>query len=272
MTHELAFVMNEALVGGTKTRRAQTTRTLAVRFLVFPLLLLATNPASAGPPFRTDDPIPIGFHHAEVYLFSTAVADASGFGGIGPAVEFNYGALPNVHLHIVLPLAIVHPKGGPFRAGYGDTELGVKFRFVEQTDLLPDIAVFPIVEVPTGNAAKGFGNGKPQVYLPLWLQKDIGNWTIYGGAGYWNNPGPENRDWTFTGLLVQYNFSSDLYLGAEIFHQTPSSYSSQDLTGLHIGGGIPIPFDSQLLFSADAGNGITSYKHFSYYIGLYHEF
>jgi hypothetical protein len=242
-------------------------------FLLF-FLLLVTFPNSgiAGPPFRTDDPIPIGFRHGEFYLFSSAVADATGIGGIGPAFEFNYGALPDVHLHIVMPIAFSKPKNGPLRAGYGDTEIGVKYRFVNQTDVLPDIATFPLVEVPTGNAAKGFGNGKPQVYLPLWLQKDIGNWTIYGGAGYWINPGAGNKNWDFSGLLVQYNFSESFFLGMEIFHQTPSSAYASDNTGLHIGGGIAVAKNSQLIFSADAGNGITSYKHFSYYVGIYHEF
>lgn len=235
------------------------------------LMFLATM-AQAGPPFRTDDPVPIGFRHAELYLFSTAVADGSGFSGIGPAFELNYGALPNVHLHIVMPLAFSKPKDGKLQTGYGDTELGIKYRFVEQTDIIPDIATFPFVEVPTGNASRGLGNGKAQVYLPLWLQKDVGNWTIYGGAGYWINPGVGNRNWDFSGLLVQYNFSNDCFVGAEFFHQTPPSDVSHEITGLHIGAGIPVMLDSQLIFSADAGNGITSYKHFAYYVGIYHQF
>jgi hypothetical protein len=244
------------------------------RSLVAIILTLVTLPhlALAGPPFKTDDPIPIGFRHGEFYFFSSAVADASGIGGIGPAFEFNYGALPDVHLHIVMPIAFSKQKNGPLHTGYGDTELGVKYRFVQQTDLIPDIATFPLVEVPTGNEAKGLGDGKPQVYLPLWLQKDIGNWTIYGGAGYWINPGAGNKNWTFSGLLIQYNFASDFFLGAEIFHQTPSTNSTPQNTGIHIGGGIPVGLNSQLIFSADAGNGITSYKHFAYYVGIYHEF
>lgn len=258
----------------TRTEISLVTKVLKPHVLISVFLLLSLQASSgiAGPPFRTDDPIPIGFRHGELYLFSSAVADATGISGIGPAFEFNYGASPNIHLHIVMPLAFSKPKNGTLQTGYGDTELGVKYRFVEQTDVLPDIATFPLVEVPTGNASKGLGNGKPQIYLPLWLQKDIGNWTIYGGTGYWINPGAGNRNWNFSGLLVQYNFSNNFFLGAEIFHQSPSSNVSHDNTGLHFGGGIPVALNSQLIFSADAGNGITSYKHFSYYIGLYHEF
>jgi hypothetical protein len=247
-------------------------RSSCVHFAHLLLFTVAAGTAIAGPPFRTDDPIPIGFRHAELYLFSTGVSDHDVTTGIGPAVEFNYGALPDVHLHIILPLAFSAPRDETSRIGFGDTELGIKYRFVHQTDVVPAIGSFPIVEVPTGNAERDLGNGATQVYLPLWLQKDIGNWTTYGGAGYWINSGSGNMNWTFTGLLVQYNFSDNAFLGMEIFHQTRASIYSPGNTGIHIGGGLPILAQSQFIFSADAGNGITSYKHFAYYVGLYHAF
>ncbi|HUX92722.1 MAG TPA: hypothetical protein VMV36_02875 [Ignavibacteriaceae bacterium] len=234
--------------------------------LLFNVLILA------GPPFRTDDPVPVPFLHEEFYLFSTGVFDAGGKSGIGPAVEFNYGILSNTQFHIVVPFAYSAPKDEPSHVGYGDTEVGVKFRFVNQTDVLPDIATFPIIEIPTGNASKNLGNGKAQIYLPIWLQKDIGKWTIYGGGGYWINPGTGNKNWEFSGILVQYNFTDTFFIGAELFHQTPSSIYSNDNTGLHLGCGIPIVKNYQILISSDLGNGITSYKHFSYYLGLYHTF
>jgi len=236
------------------------------------VLLLVSLRAFAGPPFRTDDPIPVPYMHGELYLFSTGVVDGTGTSGVGPAVEFNYGVFPNTQFHVVFPIAFDAPKGATSYAGYGDTEIGVKYRFVEQSKYMPDIGMFPLVEIPTGDAAKGLGNGKAQLYVPLWIQKDIGNWTIYGGDGYWFNPGPENKNWDFSGILVQYNFSDSFFLGAELFHQTQSSQDGPSLTGIHFGGGIPVVKDYQILFSGDMGNGITSYKHFAYYIGLYHTF
>ena len=235
-------------------------------------MLLFNICAIAGPPFRTDDPIPVPYLHGELYLFSTGVFDGDGASGIGPAVEFNYGVFPNMQFHIVAPLAFSSPKHEPAYAGYGDTEVGVKYRFVKQTNILPDIATFPLIEIPTGNASKNLGNGKAQIYIPIWLQKDIGKWTIYGGGGYWINPGPGNKNWNFSGILIQYNFTDAFFLGAELFHQTPSSIYSTGYSGLHFGGGIPVVKNYQILFSADLGNGITSYKHFSYYLGLYHTF
>jgi len=236
------------------------------------VFLFTASCAFAGPPFRTDDPIPVPYHHGELYLFSSGIIDGTGTSGVGPAIEFNYGVFPNTQFHIVFPIAFNAPKGGVSYAGYGDTEVGVKYRFVEQSNLIPDIGVFPLIEAPTGKSSEGLGNGRAQIYLPIWFQEDIGNWTIYGGDGYWINPGPGNRNWDFSGILVQYNFDDDFFLGAELFHQTPSSQNGPSLTGIHFGGGIPIVKGYEILFSGDVGNGITSYKHFGYYLGLYHTF
>ena len=241
-------------------------------FKVILILSILVTKTFAGPPFRTDDPVPVPYMHGEFYFFSTATLDASGVSGIGPAVELNYGVFPNTQLHLVLPLAFDAPKGIPSQFGYGDTELGIKFRFINQGDITPDIATFPLIEVPTGDASRNLGNGKAQIYLPLWLQKDIGTWTVYGGAGYWINPGVGNKNWNFSGILIQYNFTDAFFLGAELFHQTASAANAPDNTGIHIGGGIPIVKDTQILWSCDPDNGITAYKHFSYYVGLYHTF
>jgi len=41
-----------------------------------------------------------------------------------------------------------------------------------------------------------------QAFLPVWMQKDVGDWTVYGGGGYWINPGAGQKNWWFTGLAV----------------------------------------------------------------------
>jgi hypothetical protein len=82
-------------------------------------------------------------------------------------VEFNYGILPDTQFHIVAPMAYDAPEGESSHFGYGDTELGVKYRFVHQTGTLPDIGVFPLVELPTGDRGNGLGNGEAQYFLPV---------------------------------------------------------------------------------------------------------
>ncbi len=56
------------------------------------------------------------------------------------------------------------------------------------------VGVFPFLEVPTGDEALGLGAGHYRGYLPVWFQKSSGDWTTYGGGGYWINHGNGTLD------------------------------------------------------------------------------
>jgi len=218
-------------------------------------LFLAATPALAGPPFITDDPEPVDLGHWEVYIFSAGAFDAHDATGVGPSVEINYGAAPNLQLHLIANTAYDAPNGAPQQWGVGDTELGAKYRLVNpgDKDWWPEVGVFPLVEIPTGDAARGLGAGYTQVFLPVWLQKNLGKWSTYGGGGYWINPGPGNRDFWFTGWQVQRQVTDKLALGGEIFHQTSSMVGRGGSYGFNLGGQYDLNAHNHLLFSAGKG-------------------
>lgn len=236
------------------------------------LWLFPVADSFAGPPFLTDDPVPVGYRHSEAYLFSTGTFEEDGTSGVGPAVEFNYGPLPDMMLHLIVPMAYDAPENGTSHFGYGDTEIGLKYRFVHETDTLPMIGIFPLAEIPTGNEDRGLGNAKTQWFFPVWLQKDFGRWTTDAGGGYWINPGSGNKNYWFSGILLQYAFSDLFYLGGELFYQTADTADGQDRCGFNLGGSLPLVSDFQLLFSAGRGLTNTSSNRFSYYIALYRAF
>jgi len=240
--------------------------------LVIILCFLPAARIEAGPPFRTDDPVPVGYRQGEVYLFSAGTRETGGTNGVGPAVEFNYGPLPETMLHLIGPMAYDSPEDGASHFGFGDTEFGIKYRFFHETELLPMVGIFPLFEIPTGNSEKDLGNGQAQYFLPVWLQKDFGPWTTYGGGGYWINPGPGNKNYWFSGILLQYNFSDSFYLGGEFFHQTADTVDGDDNFGYNLGGSLPLVKNLQLLFSVGSGLTHTSSNRFSYYIALYYPF
>ena len=209
-------------------------RVIAVLFGSIAALAAATL-AGAGPPFVTDDPEPVEYRHWEIYLGSQYEHTADGAGGTLPHLEVNYGALPNLQLHLIAPVAFDAPSGASRQVGYGDTELGAKYRLVDEADTRPQVAVFPLVELPTGASARGLGSGHTQVFLPIWLQKAFGSWTTYGGAGYWLNPGAGNRNWWFTGWLLQKKLSPNLTVGAEVFHETAQTDGGTSGTRMNVG-------------------------------------
>jgi len=177
--------------------------------------------AWAGPPFQTDDPEPIEYRNYEFYTFATSDGTPIETDTSGPALEFNWGAAPNLHLHIIVPAAAIFPADGPRAFGVGDIELGIKYRFVQETKHRPMIGTFTMFEIPTGSAPRGLGVGKTWYKVPLWVQKSFGPWTTYGGGGATVFSVPGYRNYPFAGWLVQRDWGKKWTLGTEIFYHGP---------------------------------------------------
>ena len=124
-------------------------------FFVACATLTTSDLALAGPPFITDDPETVEYQHHEFYISSQQVNTRDGRSWTLPHFEFNYGAAPDLQLHIIAPYAFNNPVDGPRQRGLGDVELGAKYRFMQETDNCPMVGIFPIVVTHTGDADKG---------------------------------------------------------------------------------------------------------------------
>lgn len=185
--------------------------------------------------------------------------------GTLPHIEINNGVAENMQLHIILPYAFEHAVGGPVHRGYGDTELGLKYRFIEEGPKRPMVGIFPLVDLPTGSAGRGLGSGHVQGFLPVWLQKSRGPWTTYGGGGYWVNPGEANRNYWLFGWEIQRDLNAHLTLGGELLRTTPSVADGRSQLGLNLGGQYNLDDERHVLFSAGRGNAGT---HFTSYLAF----
>src|SRR5665213_3095931 len=182
------------------------------KWTLFLLFLSTTTTLWAGPPFQTDDPEPVDFRHYEFYTFGAVASTPVETDPIGPAFEFNWGTVPNVQLHVVVPIGAIRPANnpiyfpggvGPSAYGLNDLELGLKYRFVKQTKHRPEIGSFTMLEVPTGDSAKGLGVGRVWYKLPIWVQKDWGHWSSYGGGGFQIVKQTQYRNFPYGGWLIQ---------------------------------------------------------------------
>ena len=227
-------------------------RLLVTRFCCA-LIIVAPCVALAGPPFITDDPEPVEYQHSEFYVASQQTLTEDGRVGTFPHFEFNYGAIPDVQLHIIAPLAFSEPHEGGHHWGYGDTELGIKYRFIEETDSRPMVGIFPLVELASGDDKRGLGNGATQLFLPVWVQKRWGDWQSYGGGGYWINNATDARNHWFFGWQLQRKVTEQLTLGGEVFHNTEQVRGQGSSSGFNIGGFYDFDEHNHLLFSAGRG-------------------
>jgi len=247
--------------------------TLRARTIGLSALFISISPAAwAGPPFQTDDPEPIDFRHYEFYTFAASDGTSKETDTIGPGFEFNWGALPNVHLHIIVPAVTILPAGPDPRAfGLGDIELGIKYRFVQETKHRPMIGTFTMFEIPSGNADRGLGLGKTWYKLPLWAQKSFGPWTTYGGAGVTLVNVPGYRKYPFAGWLLQRDLGKKVTLGSEIFYhgpEGPATPQTRPATLVDLGGYYKFRDPGfQLLFCY--GHTAVGQKENYAYLGLY---
>lgn len=159
--------------------------------------------------------------------------------------------------------------------------IGAKYRFIDagDDDWWPQVAAYPQLYAPTGNAGRGLGTGRMHEFLPLWLEKSFGSWTFDGGGGFTINPGPGNKGFWLWGLSVEHPVADDLTLGGEVFHQTASitggpgtvgfPLDSRDVTGFNLGALYDITEHYHLLVSAGRGvQNAAAGDQFSYYLAL----
>lgn len=232
---------------------------------IFLTLLMTPGRVLAGPPFVTDDPEPVEFHHWEVYISSIYQNAFGAVTGTLPHLEVNNGIIPNVQLHIIVPNAFSSMAGSGTQFGLGDTELGVKWRFVQENKTTPQMGMFPLLEVPTGDSGRGLGTGYLHAFLPIWIQKSWGPWTSYGGGGYWINPGPGNKNYWLTGWLLQKDLNDHWTLGGELFYTTSPAVGVRDQLNFNLGGFYNFDEGHHLLFSA--GRSISGNTDFMAYVG-----
>lgn len=232
-------------------------------------LLSAACPlaAWAGPPYLTDDPDPVEYGHLEVIPFYQLDWSADVNQLQGPGADISYGIWPDMHLNLVPVFIHTMPEGGSSEYGLGDFRLALKWRLVHETDDRPELAIYPAVVLPTGDAARGLGNGQVSYQFPVWLEKSWGaGWSSYGGAGWTLNRAPGQRDYFYSGWQLQKQIDDDWNLGIELFSQGASSVVAAGYTALNAGGSYKLTASSSLIFSF--GHSIAGASHALGFIGV----
>jgi hypothetical protein len=250
---------------------------LAVLFFA----LAASRLLAQGPPYQTDDPVPVDLHHYEFYLFGSTDGTPAETDSTGPAIEFNWGAIPRVQLHAILPWGSVNPSNNPVylpggtgsRAfGFTDTELGAKIAYIKESKYVPQIGTFTMFEMPTGSYAKGLGVGKVWYKLPLWLQKNFGHWLLDGGAGETIVPQIQYRNFPYGGFLVKYTFGERFELGSEVFAHGREGFAApqtQASTMIDVGGVYHLRHHEGEEFLFSYGHSVAGQTENYAYVGMY---
>lgn len=199
------------------------------------LSFACTAHAVAGPPYETDDPEPVAYRHYEIYIGYEAQHQPGDNQASLPFAEVNYGPFPNVQISTSVPLSYGATSDGTLRYGPGDLDFGIKYRFVRESATSPQVSFYPSIGVPTGIHSVEGESDEQTLFLPLWAQKDIGRFIIFGGGGWERNPGPGDRNYWSGGIASVYTFSSRMNAGVEIFTSGSSEIGQPGNTNIGVG-------------------------------------
>lgn len=238
--------------------------------LLILMITLKSPLAFAGPPFITDDPEPVEVNHWEINYAVSKTWRAEGSSAGVPSIDINYGYSPNIQLH-AQPKYAYEIDGKESHSGIDNTEIGVKYRLFNQQFINANwmVGIYPMLQLPTGASALGSSRGKVQAFLPLWVQRNSEDWTIYGGVGYRLNNYIDSKNSWFSGVTVLYRLTNKVQIGGEMFHETAGSVGEKSASGFNMGGILNATDNYHVLFSLGKGlSNVSSTNQFSGYIAL----
>ena len=223
------------------------------------------NLAHAGPPFVTDDPEPPppGGWEINVPFILEHTPGATEMDA--PLFDLNYG-LPNIQLKLEFPIEVLHEDKNGTVAGAGDLLAGVKWRFFNDEKAQFQLGTYPQVLVPTGNHARGLGQGRAAFVLPFLAQKNWEKWTLYGNVGFWWQTAHESRNYFYAGVVLEREINEQLEVGIELFGNSPKEHGNRSDVAFNIGGTWKLAKHFNLLFAA--GRDIVGDTHAMGYLGL----
>ncbi len=198
----------------------------AGRALATVLLLGVAKDAArgqGGPPLVTDDPGTPGNRRWEINLAFTLEKRATEQVIAAPLLDANYGLGDRIQLKLEIPWVVHEEDQQSARNGLGNTLIGVKWRFRDESRKGIAIAVYPQIQFNTlrSTARRGLVEQETKLLLPLSFEKTLGSISANLEIGHVFKEGKRGR-WLY-GLAFGREFSEDLEALAEVFGTTSSS-------------------------------------------------
>ncbi|HLY03534.1 MAG TPA: hypothetical protein VKR56_13700 [Candidatus Cybelea sp.] len=188
-----------------------------MRFFLAPVFACAiffgaVRTAWAGPPYLTDDPVPVAYRNYEIYIgYEGEYGNGESQTSV-PFAEINYGPLPNVQI-----------AGSFSLTASRDDDFGIKYRFIPEGASRPQVAFYPSI-----------GNSQT-LFLPLWAQKTVGRVTLFGGGGWNRNSAAGGQNYWSGGLAGTYEFSDQVNAGMELYSTGSDRIGERGSTSIGIG-------------------------------------
>lgn len=245
-----------------------TSKSLAVCLCLFgPLPLLAQG----GPPLLTDDPGTPGNRNWEINFSAAQFWSNTERELQAPLLDINYGLGDRIQLKYQVPYLFDSDNGERFTGSFGESLLGVKWRFYEQsTETGWHISTYPQLELNTSNDADAFN--ELRFLLPVEVTKVFGPLRVNFEGGYWfakQTPGNQSPRERILGLAFAHQFNRRFEGLCEFYDDVLLGGAERSDT-FDVGGRYEFRKGLLLLFMAGRGAGKANGERISFigYFGL----
>ena len=142
-----------------------------ILFLLLPLF--PSTSLYAGRPLTTDDALTVEKGKFQVESGLDVSRQDNHDREFKPSLTLTYGLLERMDLGVGSGYLFFHPAEGRNEDGIADTEIKLKYRFLDETGLGPALAAAGILKIPTASKSKALGSGRADFRINTLLTKNL---------------------------------------------------------------------------------------------------
>jgi hypothetical protein len=178
--------------------------------------LTSTAHAQGGPPFITDDPDTPGANNWEINTAVIGAQNHQHWDLAAPDLDINYGWGEHVQLKVDINWASAFASDGRLVSGFGATDFGVKWRFVDQDKSGFALSVYPqfLTNLVPSSAARGLTTDDREFFLPAEFSTEWGAFQFDAELG--RNFVERGPDAWIGGVIVAHTCGPGLQCGVEL--------------------------------------------------------
>ncbi len=201
------------------------------------LLLAGSALAQGGPPMVTDDPGTPGDGKWEINVGAIQARTRNARELAAPDADINYGWGDNIQLKADIPWVTVKEDGQPSRAGLGDGDFGVKWRFIDEEKAGYSLSTYPQYtrNLLQSSNRRGITSRGHSFFLPLEMSADVGaGFSIAAEFGRNFVSGEDAKNQWIAGFVLEHGCGEGVDCLGEL-HQTQAAGEHQTLVnfGVH---------------------------------------
>jgi hypothetical protein len=224
---------------------------LLISFVVF--FVASSAHAQGGPPLITDDPDTPGPGYWEINIPMILESSAEGRHFDAPLADVNYGIGTRIQLKFEIPWVTVDPPEQSARTGIGNSNSGVKWRFLGGEPALLSWSIYPQFEVNTSesSAAKGLVERHAQFFFPTEFTVQKGRFEINGEVGRMFVR--DGKDGWSAGVTTEIEISSRFELLGELHAQKDGEMPTENIVNV----GARKAISEKIWFLGAVGTGVN---------------